>query len=279
VDNFPANGVRLLRYPLKTQMCLYYILSMPNSMKANLNTCITIHAVTLLLASSYSYSAIVYADNFDGAATTLIGTIPDSRPGSQVWGGSSSILANGSFSGSVGAYLPLTLEVGNTYELSATIQTGDSWSGWIAMGFIEGDPAIDRGRFADNMASDWFLIHVDGRLQYFKDRGGAGEVSTGQNMRNKTLTYVMEIDTRNASASNWTLSGSLTFNGNTYTAYPGTNVSAGSPTNIITGVGFGAQDGAGTITNFSLSIPEPSTYAALSVFGLAWTMRRRRVTV
>ena len=229
----------------------------------------------------------LFADNFNGAAVSLIGLSPDTRPGSEVWGGSPSILANGSFSGSVGAYLPLTLAAGNIYQLTTTIQTGSSWSGWIAMGFIEGNPAENKGRFADNAASDWFLIHQDGRIQYFTDAGFAGQVTTGQDPKNQMLAYVITINASNASPSNWTLSGSLTFNGNTYTPWPGTNINAGiTSLSQMTGIGFGAQDGTGTITNFSLTatptIPEPSTYAALAGLaglGLAWTKRRRRATV
>ena len=81
----------------------------------------------------------IYSDNFDGAASSILGLAPDVAPGAEVWvGNGTGVKANGDHDGIGSAYLPFTPVAGNVYTLSADVNgTGGVWS---YFGFCTSDP-------------------------------------------------------------------------------------------------------------------------------------------
>jgi hypothetical protein len=81
-----------------------------------------------------------YGDFSGSSSAALHGAAPDIRPGSQVWTAKTDFKQDGSYTSTAAngrAYLPLTIEAGKIYTVSADVdvKTAATASSWLGLGF------------------------------------------------------------------------------------------------------------------------------------------------
>lgn len=228
-----------------------------------------------------AHAATVYSHTFTGGSATddSLNTTTTTLGGgtwvSSDWRANGTTPTSGGFSDD-GAYLSFTPTIGLIYTLSmtATQPTGGDNTGWLGLGFTQGNTASDTSFASATInAAPWLLWRPSNAVS-----GGASQVVTrlgpatttptneGAFTGTQTLTIVL-----NTQALQWTAEWFVGA-----TSVRGPEAFATNPT-TITHVGFARENGQGsTITSFSLtSVPEPSS-ALLGSLGLLALLRRRR---
>jgi autotransporter-associated beta strand protein len=130
---------------------------------------------------------VYYSDNFDGISSNLLnGLVPDISPGAEIWASSTNYNADGSFntpSGSGRAYLPLSIETGKTYVISAdvTVNTASNTYNWAGIAFASNNGAT--AALSTGSAATLALTH-GGAVRAYRDGitvynvAGYGDIET-----------------------------------------------------------------------------------------------------
>jgi hypothetical protein len=181
----------------------------------------------------------------------------------------------GTASNDDGAYLSFTPTVGLIYTLSmtATQPTGGDNTGWLGLGFTQGNTASNTSFASATInGAPWLLWRPSnagsgGASQVVTRLGPAATTPTDEGAFTGTQTLTMVLNTQ---ATLWTAEWFVGA-----TSVRGPEPFASNPT--INHVGFARENGQGsTITSFSLtSVPEPSS-ALLGGLGMLALLRRRR---
>jgi hypothetical protein len=239
-------------------------------------------AAGLGLLSGHIHGATIYSHTFaGGSATNDSLNTTTTTVGGGTWVSSdwrangTTPVGTGSTSNDDGAYLSFAPTVGLIYTLSitATQPTGGDASGWLGLGFTQGNTASNTSFTTTTInAAPWLLwrpSNASPASQVVTRLGPAlslDPVNEGAFTGTQTLTIVL-----NTQALQWTAEW---FVGTT--SVRGPEAFATNPT-TITHVGFARENGQGsTITSFSLtSVPEPGA-ALLGSLGLLSLLRRRR---
>jgi hypothetical protein len=226
------------------------------------STMFLLPAIGLIAIASSIQAAVIYFDPLDGSDSTLTGTAPADRTGgvgTATWSANAGgvFQADGDVVVDVGqnaaVWLPVTLEVGKIYTLSANINT-TSGNGnvlnWIALSFAQsnGDNVFNAPSVAGYGTMFVRSERGAGRGQFFTGPGSAGAHPFLIGSGSQKLEIV--LDASDESAANWT----MTFSSNgVQVGGPLKAASGGSFANIRF-VGFTRQSGAeGIVKNFELS--------------------------
>lgn len=170
--------------------------------------------MAIVLAGAAGASTVIYQENFDGPADTLLnGRAPSIAPAGVTWVAGDDFKADGSvvwdgvpFGGS--AYLPFSPQDGYIYELTAYVDMTQSDTGndWIAMGFTELNTVPNSRFFNDNGERNpryWMLSRVAGATlndQTFVGPGTGG----GQEAPTRSANDLKIV--LNTTAATWTVS-------------------------------------------------------------------------
>jgi len=251
------------------------------------------HFVSLAVASlaliSPVWSAIIYQDDFSGAAGPLNGTAPDIRPGTETWAAHTAFTLTGSSAANVaaensprGAYLPFVPQTGFLYDLRVTVKFAAELTQTrsLQMGFLEFPPTGNTGRVvATGDGAAAFFLRNNGTYQARYEGGTAPaatmpEGSISPSTVDEPHTMRLTLDT---SGAFWVLhayfDGAEVGTGFTYTANPTGILAVGISANTSN-----AGGATGDFTNFiftSEAIPETSATLLLTA-GLGSLMLRRR---
>ncbi len=269
-----------------------------------------------LTASAVTASNIIYQD-FTGAGnpSSTIGTLNGKTPvidnytGSPTWsaGGAwadsgysnNSANINGTGPQNISAYLPFVPTAGNVYTLSAVMDPyitsassgyGTSQSNeWLGIGFLPSTYSSDSGNLNNTNtvgfnsttptgASPWMVARssagtVIGHVHETDGYGGVG-ATNGQVYNPPTIgAPLTETIVLNTQAAAWTTTFFVNgVNiGSTYT------FSSGNPSIAYVGMENAVIDG--TISDFTLSTPEPASLGLLGLGGVAGLLllKRRRI--
>jgi hypothetical protein len=188
----------------------------------------------------------IYFDDFDGdGLSTLHGTAPDIRPGTETWASEDEWLNDGTNSdGYICALLPFVPLGDNVYQLSATIDVTVGGGDWFALGFTQ-----------DNNTKSW-IVSVN-PVGWIRNREtGASQSYLGPEEEglvdhatdNVPYDFMMELDTN---PELWTVEWFAAPAGQPLVSIRGPEAFTTNPT--ITNVGFGAFGTAiGSVDNFRL---------------------------
>jgi len=248
-------------------------------------------AVASLALTASAWSAIIYQDDFSGAAGPLNSTAPDVRPGTETWTAHAAFTLTGSSAANVaaensarGAYLPFVPQTGFLYDLRVTVKFAAELAQTrsLQMGFLEFAPTGSTGRVvATGDGAAAFFLRNNGSYQARFEGGTAPAATMPEGSISPTTvdephTMRLTLDTSGAS---WVLhayfDGAEVGTGFTYTTNPTGILAVGISSNTSNSGGA-----TGDFTNFIFTaeaIPEPS--AALLLFasiGSVIIRRRRR---
>lgn len=224
---------------------------------------------------------IIYADTFQGSSGSLLnGTAPLTQSGTlggqtgatwdanAIFKADGSVIAANAFGSAVLPFTPLANEI---YTLTATIDTTEGGSDWLAMGFEQFDNTSNNFTNPNNANAgySWMLLRGTRGIaqgQFLYGPGNGGKVNFDDS--DGTLKYTVVLDT---SAPQWTaqfyLNDTALDAPHTYTTNP-----------VIGYVGFSQlKTASGTVGSFSLSAvaaPEPGNVFLL-VSGALLIMGRR----
>lgn len=251
-------------------------------MKTNLNV-ISLCAAVLFSAPFVATSQVttLYSDDFSGLLSVeLGGTTPDTTIGTNTWfnangDNSSSFQADGSVvagSAASGIWLPVDINAGNIYTLSADVDLTSTGSTWISLGYAQ---FASDAAFGGSGGYGTVIVNP-GSVRPFAGLGtaGGGGFYTAAGFAPQQLSIV--LDASDANSANWTME--FFENG---VSLEGPVTTTGDFGNI-NNIGFTTVNGTatGTIDNFSFTVtavPEPSTYALLAgVLTLGLVILRRR---
>lgn len=249
----------------------------------------TLAALAIAILSPAASAAIVYADDFSGAAgTDLDGTAPDIRPGNQTWTANSLFDFNGAAGVTAtastavrGAYLPFTLVAGFVYELQVTLKfaavaasSADTRS--LQVGFLEIAPGTtaNTSPVASGSGGPAFFLRQNGTYESRADGGVTGNSGTLATLVTDPHTVRLVLDTSQAA---WVLrsylDGVQIGGAQTYGTNPAL-LSIGLSANTSGGVGA-----VGDFSNFSFSaeaVPEPAAGLLMATSLGTLALRRRR---
>jgi Bacterial alpha-L-rhamnosidase 6 hairpin glycosidase domain len=217
--------------------------------------------ITLAMIQGAASAAPIYTDSLVGSGASLVGTTVDTSSAfaggtvGAVWSGSGVAQAGtgANVSSSNAAFLPITIEDGKIYTLTATM-TCPSGPNWAALGFASTNSAGTWHTTADK--NPWVLLRTSGQgAPSFYAGTGTNNKATWGSSASGTQTTSVILDTTGA---NWTTYASI--NGVTSTPL----VYATKP--IIHFVGFG-NNGFGataTIKSFSVTATPASDIVAFN---------------
>ena len=250
-------------------------------MKLNtqLTTTFAAAAVTAGLAAFSASAAVIVSETFSGNdSTSLVGTTTGDG---NDWTGSSTIMADGSLSGSNyrSAYLSLggTVVSGETYTIDISyVNNGNGNNNeplrvGLAVGALDNNGnANGEGQRSGGPAFDIFVKGSAGWRTYSDTTSGQDSESTITSW-DQTMTVI--LDTTNA--SDYTVSF---YNGATQL---GSTVALGSAVAFDTlWIGHERSNGALNFNSITVSdttaVPEPSSAALLGLGGFALIFRRRK---
>jgi hypothetical protein len=206
-----------------------------------------------LLAAPFEATAqtTIYSDDFGGESSdNLLGTLTDAGDGT--WGVSSGAPSAFKADGSVvtadsasGIWLPVTIEQGNVYTLSADVDlTGGHW---ISLGYAESNSSNQ----STNTGGDGTATVKPNAVVNYAGRetvgGNLGAIGLGSGV----IKLKIELDTTAAASVNWTME----FFESDVSISAASTANYGSYGNIEY-VGFTTRDGdaTGTIDNFSFTV-------------------------
>lgn len=229
----------------------------------------------MALALIPAHGGTIFSDNFDGAATSLNGTAPDSRPGAETWVTTNQFNADGSFTGGPGgstggsATLAFTPAQGVIYTIDTSATLTVSGSGaFLGFGFADGQSTMTGSgtRFSGPT--------VTGRAWSFY-RANTNNPTAAMDGTTSSPVWTPWTDTNEQSVDMRivldTTGGAGTWTATWFAKLPGdenyTEVRAASAllTETITSIGFcvSGDNANGTIDSFSLSDNQAATAPAL----------------
>jgi hypothetical protein len=259
--------------------------------RRSLLTSIATASLTFTVAPAGAATTI-FSDDFSGGATVLNGTTPD--VGGVNWVAAPTFLADGSIynpasgmppAGWAGtATLAFTPVNGLVYTLDASITVAGDGN-WIALGFVNGqsasaDPALNRFIDHDTVGKAWMLKSGNGSGSALlgNTTGTTSNVAWASGVPSGAGNFDMRIvlDTTGGTGA-WTATWYA--KESSQTSYTEVRSTATLLAENITSVGLAKSNTGvtGSVTSFSLtSVPEPSSAALLSGFGVLALLRRRR---
>ncbi|MDD5705324.1 MAG: hypothetical protein PHR35_05325, partial [Kiritimatiellae bacterium] len=173
-------------------------------------------AVTVIFGLSTSVkAAVILQDPMNGSSgDNLTGTTPASRGGigTNAWNGSTDFKADGSVDAAAGSsgciWLPFVPVAGNTYKVSAVLNTTSGGDYFLSMGFAQYNINPTVWNFADSSYTYGTVILPNNRgVGYgatYLGPGQGGAVSY-QSPAGK-VAFAIVLDATDSSSANWTLS-------------------------------------------------------------------------
>lgn len=237
-------------------------------MRLGLKTNIAAACLAVVLIAANAPAAVIYFDDFSGSGdTSLNGTTPDTRPGTETWLSSANWRADGSkvVTNSGAAFLPFVPASGKIYTLSADVNRTGTGQDWLAIGFAG---TANTGNFVSSTPYTWMLLRGDrgeGGIQTFL--GGGTAQSMNHFGPSGTVNLKVILDTTTPLWSAQWYANDTPLRTTSFTTNP-----------TISHVAFGGHsNGVGTVDNLTLSVvPEPGAAGLLFGAGLLALRRKRQ---
>jgi hypothetical protein len=159
---------------------------------------------------------VLYAEDFAGDATTaLSGTTPDTTTNAATWIAGSRFKTDGiltAATGNHGAWLPFIPTPGNSYAVTADLNTTAGGQNWISLGFSGAATALPNNRFADGpvVAMASFLVRANRATgtgatdaQFFVGET-TNKVTSFPSPPTGVVTARITLDAADPDSTNWT---------------------------------------------------------------------------
>lgn len=238
-------------------------------------------------------AATVFHEDFVGDSSTNInGTAPDTRPGSETW----TAIPSGTFlrtdgtiaaTGGTSAWLPITLQSGHVYTVSASVnisyQTGSVTP--IGIAFTSDSP-LSTGAVNLADSNDYSVLQVrrGGSWVYFEgETNNSTPTASGTGLFTSSQTNYEIRLVLDTSGSNWTVAGYMAGNQIDLNGASAGLLFTYATNPTITGVGVNYGSSSFVFESFTVDavsvIPEPSAAAllvGLGALGLTLGFRRTK---